>query len=178
MIMRNAILMLLAACVFMPMLCGCSNDEEDWLPGPILIEFKISVVNADGEDLLDPQTIGNILSEPMTYTDKGVTYKIKPRGPEDGLPPTWLPIGCLTNDRYGKPIIFIGPFGGENLTPRPIDLTLAGIKHTISWTTKEIPSGADKPYHTYAYRLYLDGEEVVSAFDKGTRVNLTLVLDR
>jgi len=182
MIMRNAILMLLAACVFMPMLCGCSNDEEVWFVDFNPIEIKISVVNADGDNLLDTETTGNILSEPMTYTYNGETLDI-----EEGAPwehegsryymPAWFGVWRITDN--GKPIIYVGEFDATDLTPRPIDLTLAGIKHTISLTTKEIPPNADTPYQTYAHRLYLDGQEIVSAFDNGPmKVNLTIILDR
>ena len=68
---RNVFFLGLLSCMTL-LLAGCSSDEI-WDVSPLV--FHITVVNAQGEDLLNPETPGNITTDGIKAVYLGETYE-------------------------------------------------------------------------------------------------------
>lgn len=147
---------------------ACSNQDEP--EGRVIsdynsIEFEISVTNAAGDNLLNPDFEGNILDCENYMIIDGEKDDIKqeypfPRiSPESRfLYPKWYG-ACIAPEPYpfGKPAsenkIFIGGFFGDKNDKVKIELVLNGVSHTLSFSNLLI-----KKRIIYRH-YYLDGVE-------------------
>lgn len=115
---------------------GCEDDNDMcWdISG---LEMAVSVVDEDGADLLDGNSEDNIIGQTATLVIDGVAtdYVIEPSHPYYRSR-TYVPVfyGVALFSYYGRNMLKIGEFDGNDTCSHEMDLIICGQTHSIKMT--------------------------------------------
>lgn len=147
--------------------CNDSGENDpDMFVDYIHVYFNIAVENNNGENLLDPQTDGNILSLPMSIIYEGEESPLIIGASDEveeyatrALPCTWYG-GFISSYFPGdEPIvdstlnrIYIGQFMGGIEGTKDVKLVISNKVYDLSFTTKK------NGWKVESYKFYMNGE--------------------
>ncbi len=127
-------------------LASCSSDDEPDNSGLIVdyvpIDMVISVVDADGNNLLDPSNSRNILAEPMTLTYQGEITEVKifperypqaDREESRHIPAFWNGAAVKTPDFMSEGIYLVVGDWDVHTTEASVVITIRGVDYEFSF---------------------------------------------
>ncbi len=126
--MKRIFKLLLCCTTGASMLCSCENKENGdgdyWIHDIMPMDIRISVVDIEGNNLLDPLSSGYLVPENIEVEYKGETYKVhqNPDYITKILPATFYGLMLVEDDKYGE-ILSFGEFeGGKDYTDETITI--------------------------------------------------------
>lgn len=138
--MKKFSALLLSLVMLLPF-ASCGDDDviTDYYPIILSVEF----VNSDNQNLLEPETQGNLLDEIIKVKCDDVEYEVDPKavsGPNSRYYlPTWSDpyVGnALMPDGSIQKCVIIGEYDGAENATKTVTISVRGKNYALSFTNK------------------------------------------